>query len=599
MNQATNGSVKAIYLDKIKALQQLESQLKSKSKLYLYAKLAFFALMVTSGYMTVKNPSAENIVAIVLFLVAYIIAYVLDDKCRKKIDALRRQQQVCNNELSYLEGNFSHFETGAEYINPKHEYAYDLDIFGKLSLYNRINRTITKGGSDNLAQRLTTINQSKSDINNNQEAIMELSKAFDWRVNFMSYQKMENNIELLSDYIFRRKYSKFIKSSKMPYVIIVATLLMLLLNILGVLPIFWFILMWAVQIFITILISSISTKTSNGTEKLHKEYSTYLDILRDIEAEEFKSQLLLEIKSKLFDPNNSSIHAFNRLSKILNLFEQRNNAILYLILNGVFLYDIFVIRLFLKWGEQYLSQVEGWISCIADIDALVSFGTYAFNNPDNVLAEVLDDDAENVIEAIDFYHPFLSHTAAVANSFTLKKGNTAIVTGANMAGKSTFLRTVGVTYVLANNGVPVCAESFKFTPITLFSSMRTTDDLSKDISYFNAELIRLEQLIEHVKSNDFTLIILDEILKGTNSIDKLKGSIMFLEEISKYNISAVVATHDLELAKLEEKENSTYINYCFEIELSEDIKYSYKIENGVAKNLNASFLLSNILKKIQ
>lgn len=129
--------------------------------------------------------------------------------------------------------------------------------------------------------------------------------------------------------------------------------------------------------------------------------------------------------------------------------------------------------------------------------------------------------------------------------------------------------------------------------------MRTTDDLSKDISYFNAELIRLEQLIEHVKSNDFTLIILDEILKGTNSIDKLKGSIMFLEEISKYNISAVVATHDLELAKLEEKENSTYINYCFEIELSEEIKYSYKIENGVAKNLNASFLLSNILKKIQ
>ncbi|NLX81307.1 MAG: DNA mismatch repair protein MutS, partial [Proteiniphilum sp.] len=247
----------------------------------------------------------------------------------------------------------------------------------------------------------------------------------------------------------------------------------------------------------------------------------------------------------------------------------------------------------------YLSQVEGWISCIADIDALVSFGTYAFNNPDNVLAEVLDDDAENVIEAIDFYHPFLSHTAAVANSFTLKKGNTAIVTGANMAGKSTFLRTVGVTYVLANNGVPVCAEFFKFTPITLFSSMRTTDDLSKDISYFNAELIRLEQLIEHVKSNDFTLIILDEILKGTNSIDKLKGSIMFLEEISKYNISAVVATHDLELAKLEEKENSTYINYCFEIELSEEIKYSYKIENGVAKNLNASFLLSNILKKIQ
>lgn len=599
MKQYSDDSVKTIYLDKIKTLKLQEVKLKSRSRLYLYAKLASFSLMIACSYMTFKNPSATNIVGIVLFLIAYIFTYVLDDKCRRRIDSIRRKIKVCENELSYLKGDFTPFDTGVEYINPKHEFTFDLDIFGKSSLYNRINRTITKGGSDNLAKRLSNINLDKESIDNNQKAIAELTNLFDWRIKYLSYEKIDSSLKMLSDYIFRSKYSKFIKSSKLPYFIISITLLMLLLNILGVLPIFWFILMWSVQIFITTLISSTSTKTNNTTEKLYKEYSSYLNILKDIDQQEFQSRVILDIKDNLFDSSNSSLDAFKKLSKILNLFEQRNNAILFLILNGVFLYDILLIRIFNNWGRKHLSNVEEWINSLSEIDALVSFATYSFNNPTNTLAEVLDDTAENVMEATDFYHPFLPHNTAVANSFTLKKNNTAIVTGANMAGKSTFLRTVGVTYILANSGVPVCAKSFKFMPITLFSSMRTSDDLSKDISYFNAELIRLEQLIEHVKSNDFTLIILDEILKGTNSIDKLKGSIMFLEEISKYNISAVVATHDLELAKLEDKTDSPYVNYCFEIELSEDITYSYKIQNGVAQNLNASFLLSNILKKMQ
>lgn len=599
MKQYSDDSVKTIYLDKIKTLKQQEAKIKSKSRMYLYAKLTFFAIMIVSSYMTFKSPSAINISGIVLFLIAYIVSYVLDDKCRRRIDSIRREIKVCKNELSYLKGDFTPFNTGAEYINPKHEYSYDLDIFGKSSLYNRINRTITKGGSDNLAKRLTTINFDKKSINNNQQAIVELSELFDWRVRFTSNEQSNSNLELLSNYIFRNKHNKFIQSSKIPYITIAMTMAALILNIFGVIPIFWFVVLWSVQIIISIMASSISSKTNSDTERLHKEYSAYLNILKDIDQQEFRSKIILDIKDNLFDANNSSLDAFNKLSTIINLFEQRNNAILYLILNGVFLYDILLIRMFNNWGKKYLSHVEDWINDIAEIDTLVSLGTYSFNNPNNVLAEVLDNTSTNVIEAIDFYHPFLSHSNAVANNFTLKKNNTAIVTGANMAGKSTFLRTVGITYVLANNGVPVCARSFKFVPVSLFSSMRTTDDLSNDISYFNAELIRLGQLIEHVKSNDFTLIILDEILKGTNSIDKLKGSIMFLEEISKYNVSTIVATHDLELAKLEEKESSTYVNYCFEIELSEEITYSYKIQNGVAQNLNASFLLSNILKKMK
>lgn len=508
-------------------------------------------------------------------------------------------KKVCENEISYVEGDFTAFHSGSEYIDPNHEFSYDLDIFGPSSLFNRINRTITQKGSDMLAEKLSTINQNPDKINNNQKAIVELSKQFDWRIKFLSRRQIQTNLELLSDYIFNIKHNKILESSILPYVSIVLTMSLLLLNILGVLPLLWFVGMFFMQLLITITVSKVSAKTSADTERLHKEYKSYLVILKDIHQIEFQSKVLNELKKELFNPKANSLASFNNLSKILNLFDQRSNAVLYLILNGLFLYDILLIRMFIKWGKKYLSHVGKWIGCIAEIDALVSLGTYAFNNPHNTPAQVLNTESEDVIEAVNFYHPFLSHEQATANNFTLKRTNIAIVTGANMAGKSTFLRTIGVTFLLAGNGVPVCAESFKFSPVSLFSSMRTSDNLSKEISYFNAELIRLEQLIKHVKGHNFTLIILDEILKGTNSKDKLKGSVMFLEAISKYPISVVVATHDLELAKLEDKDSSTYLNYCFEIELSESITYTYKIRHGVAQNLNASYLLSNILSNLQ
>ncbi len=587
------------YSDKIISLKHQENKLRKLSKTYLYAKLIFFALMITSAYMTINQPSNTNIAAIVLFLIAYFVSYILDDKCKKRIDAIRNMQKVCENEIRYLKGDFTAFNSGTEYIDSNHEFSYDLDIFGPSSLFNRINRTITQEGSNKLAKKFTTINQNKDDIDNNQKAIVELSKQFDWRIKFLSHHQIQTNLGLLSDYIFKNKNNRMLESSILPYISIVLTITALVLNIFNVFPFLWFVAMFLIQLFITITVSKVSTKTSSNTEQLYKEYKGILVLLKDIHQLEFQSSVLVDLKKELFNPKVNSLESFTRLSKILSLFDQRSNAILYLLLNGVLLYDILLIRMFRKWGNKYLSHVGDWINCIAEIDALVSLATYSFNNPSNTLAQVIDYESDDIIQAVNFYHPFLSHEKAVSNSFTLKRSNIAIVTGANMAGKSTFLRTIGVTYILASNGVPVCAESFKFSPVSLFSSMRTSDNLSQDISYFNAELIRLEQLIKHVKSHDFTLIILDEILKGTNSKDKLKGSTMFLDAISKYPISAVIATHDLELAKLEDKDNSIYSNYCFEINLSDEITYTYKIQQGVAQNLNASYLLSNILKDLQ
>lgn len=592
--------IENVYKEKIEALKAEELRLVYKSRLYLYGKLLSFVALLFFAFLYYKYTGAENVAFILVSGFLYLISYMADDRCRERIDSICRMRSVCENEISYLGGDFTPFDTGEEYIDHQHEYSFDLDIFGRNSLFNRLNRTITRSGKERLAKKLTRLSVDKGEIENNQLAISELASMSDWRIRFLAHPSVESNLKTLSEYITHQKSTNALRIKMfIPYISIPLTILLLLSGIIGILPWAYFSTMFFLQILLTVIVSRASSQTSIYTDKLHKEYKGYLTILRDIQDADFHSDSLRKLKQDLFETEANSMEAFHKLSRMLNLFEQRGSAIMYIILNGLFLWDIVLVRMFMKWADKYLPHVERWIACIGEFDALVSLSTYAYNNPQNHPAKVLDNDSEIIIRATNVYHPFLNHDKAVANDFLLKKKQVAIITGANMAGKSTFLRTIGVTYILAANGVPVCAQSFEFSIVSLFSSMRTTDDLSHNISYFNAELIRLKQLVQYVKSNHCTLIILDEILKGTNSKDKLKGSVMFLRELAKYNMATVVATHDLELAKLEEDDNCIYSNYRFEIELSEEITYSYKIQEGVAQNLNASYLLENILRSLQ
>ena len=262
---------------------------------------------------------------------------------------------------------------------------------------------------------------------------------------------------------------------------------------------------------------------------------------------------------------------------------------------------------------------------MSELDAMVSMADFRYNHPEATDAQMIDERLV-VFEAKNLYHPFLG-AKAVKNDFCIDDGNYYIVTGANMAGKSTFLRSLGINYILAMAGMPVFADTLRISRFRLFSSMRTSDDLTHGISYFNAELLRLEQLVQFCKGGSQdgqaslasqgepasqgdslrTLIILDEILKGTNSVDKLKGSRLFLESIAQLPVSGVVATHDLELSKMEQthdlsslKDDSLhgrFHNYCFEIDLGLDVTYTYKIQRGVAKNQNATFLLKKLIEQ--
>ena len=346
---------------------------------------------------------------------------------------------------------------------------------------------------------------------------------------------------------------------------------------------------------------------SNGG-KLRHQLIAYAQILQLINRRNFHSELGKEMQDSLAD----ALPSFAQLEKILKGYDRRGNFLGLFFTDAFMLSDFFLVRSFLKWKNTYMVKMEEWMHIISEMDAMVSMADFRYNHPEAEEAEFVLGSPEIVFEGKNLYHPFLG-TKAVKNDFTIKDDNYYIITGANMAGKSTFLRSLGVNYILAMAGMPVFADLLKISRFRLFSSMRTTDDLTHGISYFNAELIRLEELLKFCKESAEgmscnesiegnkeplrTLIILDEILKGTNSLDKLNGSRKFLEAIAKQPVSGIIATHDLELSKMENDASGKFHNYCFEIDLGTDVTYTYKIQKGVARNQNATFLLNKILEK--
>ena len=335
--------------------------------------------------------------------------------------------------------------------------------------------------------------------------------------------------------------------------------------------------LWGVLQFFTVLMlcSGPLRKISREVGSMHERMRHYVSIIR-----------------QTYSLRDGGVVANGGDASPLRSAELRR--ILGLILFDMFmLSDWFLLRRFLKWQERYLDRVGQWTAAMSRMDALVSMATFRYNEP-QAGGAVIDEGEGVVYEARALWHPFLGRKA-VRNDFSILNGNYYIVTGANMAGKSTFLRSLGINYILAMNGMPVFAGSLRVSVFALFTSMRTTDDLTRGISYFNAELLRLRQLIGFCEEHKNTLIILDEILKGTNSADKLNGSRLFLEYISLRNVTGVIATHDLELSRMADGHAGRFHNYCFEIELGTDVTYSYRITPGVARNQNATFLLKELL----
>ena len=604
--------------------------LKRKNTGFITGELLAFGgiLAFLVCYFALDGDTQNYLMGAALCLIAYLGIRRLDDKNKEKIEHLSALLKVYQDEIKALEGDFSPFETGDCYQNPQHPYSFDLDVFGKSSLFNRICRTITSGGSEALARNLTRDTPlTMEDIKRRRDLQKELAgEGENWRMEFLALGEKNRSqtakgktkkIDSAAVMDAMQKVSKMEVpawfgspvSLVIGWLMIIGVIGSVILSICDMVSVdfaLWWVLVQYMVVFF-ICKQTLDKIDSNGG-KLRHQLIAYAQILQLINRRNFHSESGKEMQDSLAD----ALPSFAQLEKILKGYDRRGNFLGLFFTDAFMLSDFFLVRSFLKWKNTYMVKMEEWMHIISEMDAMVSMADFRYNHPEAEEAEFVSGSPEIVFEGKNLYHTFLG-AKAVKNDFTIKDDNYYIITGANMAGKSTFLRSLGVNYILAMAGMPVFADQLKISRFRLFSSMRTTDDLTHGISYFNAELIRLEELLKFCKESaegEFckgctegnkeplrTLIILDEILKGTNSLDKLNGSRKFLEAIAKQPVSGIIATHDLELSKMENDASGKFHNYCFEIDLGTDVTYTYKIQKGVARNQNATFLLNKILEK--
>lgn len=600
MNKTLNG----LYKKRITELVQTISSLRAKSRIFVMAEVLSFAVSI--GFVvlfTVLDDASWTLGVALCVLFLYFYIRNLDTKNDRKISDASALKLVYEKEVAYQTGDYTKFDAGERYLQPTHPFTFDLDVFGQGSLFQRINRTISSGGSDYLAESLSGKWESLptaellKHIEQRVEAIGELAG----NEPFLSQFKAQGAEKPIDTAAVKEAFGS-IHALQIPSyfgnptfrILIYANLVGFYLSIFlsignfvpAFLPLWWGIFNFFLATFCT---HKYIKLVNEAISKLKDQVRGYVNMASLIEKQSFTAAHLCELKANL----SGAMASFGQLERILQKIDNRSNEIGIVLFNCFGLLDITIVRHFLRWQRTYEPITDQWIGASSVFDALVSMATFRLNEDEAQEATIIDSSGVSY-KARSIYHPFLGEKA-VRNNFDIQNHEYYIITGANMAGKSTFLRTLGVNYILAMNGLPVFAEEMRVSVFRLFTNMRTTDDLTHGISYFNAELLRLKQLIASLDPNVPSLIILDEILKGTNSLDKLNGSRLFLEYISERNVTGVIATHDLELSKLEDENPQRFHNYSFEIELGTDVTYTYKIGRGVARNQNATFLLKQIL----
>ena len=595
-------NLKELYTERIKTLTDEIVQLNKHNRLVVVLELSAIALAIGCIVAYTMWGSILALVVATLFVAAYVAIRWKDSSNSLLSEQKESIRSVYQKEVTYLNGDFSGFPSGEQYLNPHHDFTLDLDIFGPQSLFNRINRTVTTGGSDFLAKELAeTRVRSIDEIEKRREAVHELSEKETLRTAFIAQgkgTKINTTAIMEALHEVQQLHVSNLAAHKLTFITAVGSIIvfygLLAGAVFGLLsasfPMLWVLL----QIMAVYLLFGRTLKRINQSINIIlPRLGTYVSMIMQIVTSDLKSREGRDIIGQLSADKQDALKSFRLLKGIINDLDQRNEVWVP-ISNALYLADYFIVRRFLLWQDRYMMRIEDWIDAVSHFDALVSMATFRYNEPETTDAELVDAD-EVVYEAHGLYHPFLGQQA-VSNDFSISDQHYYIITGANMAGKSTFLRSVGITYVLAICGMPVFADRLRVSLFSLFSSMRTTDDLAHGISYFNAELLRLQQLIETCRQNNHTLIILDEILKGTNSLDKLNGSRLFLQSVLALPITGIIATHDLALSEMQQEHPDRFHNYCFEIRLSDEITYTYRLSEGVARNQNATYLLKNILK---
>ena len=525
---------------------------------------------------------------------------------RQSIHENRRQfhvdlKRVNQNEIESIRSGGNTYSDGASFTDNDHIYTSDLDIFGSGSLFQLTNRCSTKPGNTKLASWLSAPDKREKIIAK-QKAVQELAAKPEWRQYFQTILLFTNTsaddpVKKILQYlkndplklnIWLKVYIQWI-----PFLFVGTAILSVFIPKFLIL----LFLIAIVNLFVIQIYESRIEKTEALITKAGKLLSKFSDAFKRIEQEHWNSDLTIELSGELSNKGNGHdfFKSLKRLSVLISRLELRSGILVGFVLN---VSSVWVVRQYLaieKWKEVNSLEMEKAFDVLSTFEVLTSLASLNANYPEWTFPEISKDE-EYTLSAREIGHPLISPGSRVLNDFHLKDElKIDIITGSNMAGKSTFLRTIGINTVLALCGAPVCAKKMELTPVLVFSYMRIRDSLNENTSTFKAELNRIQLLLEKLRDNEKIYFLIDEMLRGTNSVDKYRGSKAIIEKLISEKAVGIVATHDLQIAHLENDYSQYIRNFHFDIAIKEEeMLFDYKLRKGECKTFNATILLQKL-----
>ena len=545
-------------------------------------RLTDMLLIIGLVYQLIKAPYILMGLFCVLAIIIFFLLIVKHKKIRARRTITKTKMRLNEQEIAFLEQHIFFTDNGSAFQQENHPYAYDLDILGECSLYHYLNRTHTFLGRKLLAERL--LSPTPERILDTQKQIQALTPDLDWRQTFTAYtQQIDDSEEFYTKLSAWAKAPVKLLSNVMRYTLIALPILLVVCLLIGY--------GWDNELLKTIgkllltinLVTFFSFIGRIAKEKLGFERTyTMLYAFRECIA---------QVEARFPERNQQASAKIAQLSRLLDDLDSVGNILVSIPLNAFSFYHIHRYQQLLQWKARYAAHIEEWLQSVGEIEVLCSFANFSYNHP-NFVYPTLNNKYEIAFEAIG--HPLIPSEQRITNDIILNEQAFILLTGSNMSGKSTFLRTLGMNMLLTLVGLPVCARKANVHPLRLLVSMRLADSLSDGKSYFFAEINRIQQIVKTLE-NERCFVLLDEVLRGTNSEDKQQGTIKIVERLLSLQALGVLATHDIEVCNLSEQYPQQLQNKCFESIIENgELTFDYKLRDGVCKNKNATFLMKKL-----
>ena len=593
-------NIRPYFLSRLHETQQLVEKI--RRKIYYLGTVRLLIVVSAIAFSYFLRSQGVFIAGGILLLGIILFLSVLQkwNRLQKRKNYLETSAGCDKDELDALDYCFDAFDGASERIQADHPFALDLDIFGNHSLFQSINRSSTVYGNQILAGWFEKPALSPELIEKRQLAVKELSKKPDFIHHFQVTGRLNqgNNFDMqeIEEFVAQPVYIRHPKVwNILHFAFPLLWTILILLLIFGVISSFLQLTIIYVLVFI---FSETQAKRINHLQaRVGKKVAiltSYSELIKAVEQESFESETLVKLQSCYRKEGKSASAIIGQLAQWVGELEQRSNLMVHLIFNPLCLWDIRKTMQIDHWKECYGSQSVEWIKTLGEWDALGSLANFTFTHPNYTFPELTSD--YFTLKGKNLGHPLMKQDACVRNNIDIEKHPYfLIITGANMSGKSTYLRTIGVNFVLACMGAPVCADALRLSPAVLITGLRTSDSLNDNESYFFAELKRLKMIIDRLEAGERLFIILDEILKGTNSVDKQKGSLALIQQLIRLQSCGIIATHDLPLGNLEMEFPNQIKNYHFEADITNDeLSFSYRLQEGIVQNMNACFLMKKM-----